>query len=145
MSFESALYTELIDHAGIYALVVDRIYQEIAPTDAVLPYMTWAMISDVPTGHIGAESGIAKKMIQFDLFATTDIACNALEDALRIAMDGLSRVTMGTGTETIYLHSCRKMMSFQRMILPSDGSQKPIYRRMAEYSFWHTESVPTLV
>ena len=144
MSFESALYTELIDHAALLTLVSNRVYQEIAPTNAALPYITWQIISDIPTGHLVAESGIAKKMVQFDCFAATDASCNAVEDALRDAIDGLAAATMGTGVETIYLRSCRKHNSFQRMIPPSDGSQKAIYRRMAEYSFWHTETVPSL-
>lgn len=144
MSFESALYNHLISDASLSALVSTRIYQEVAPTSATLPYMTWQIISDVPTGHIGAESGIARKVVQFDIFAATDLACNALEDELRNTIDGKSAATMGANGETIYLRSCRKLGSFQRAIPPSDGSQNRIYRRMAEYSFWHDETVPTL-
>lgn len=144
MSFESALYNHLAADSGIAAIVSTRIYQEVAPTNVTMPYITWQIISDVPTGHLGAESGIARKVVQIDLFASTDIACNALEDEVRKSIDGLSLATMGAGGETIYLRSCRKLGSFQRMIPPSDGSQNRIYRRMAEYSFWHTESVPTL-
>lgn len=144
MSFESALYNHLAADSGIAALVSTRIYQEVGPTSATMPYITWQIISDVPEGHMTAECGIARKVVQFDLFASTDSACNALEDELRNSIDGLAGVTMGASGETIYLRSCRKLNSFQRVIPPSDGSQSRIYRRMAEYSFWHTETVPTL-
>ena len=143
MSFESALYTHLTGLSGITAVVSTRIYQEIAPTDVEKPYITWSIISDVPTGHIYIESGIAKKVVQFDVFAETDLTVNSAEDALRNGIDGFSG-TMGSGSHTIVVHSIRKKNSFQRMIPPSDGSQRAIYRRMAEYSFWHREVVPTL-
>lgn len=81
MSLETTLYTTL------GALVSNRVYPDVAPTDTTRPYITWQQIGgDAVTFYGRALPSKRHALIQINVWGTTRAATNALALSVEAAM-----------------------------------------------------------
>ena len=82
-------------HAGLSALIGTRCYLSRLPEKYTLPLLVYRTVSATNeyTRDRGGASGRAKYRIQFDAYASTATAANALADQVVAAWDGYN----GTG------------------------------------------------
>jgi len=71
MTIEEALYAELSGHAGLTALVAAKIYPGQAAQSAVLPYVVFRRISNMPVHAMGTTPTLTVDRYQVTAFATT--------------------------------------------------------------------------
>jgi hypothetical protein len=83
------VYDKLAAHSDVIALVQDRIFRDIAPPTANLPYITFTLISSVDKNAIGARKRLFTRPL-FLVKAVTegtderpaDLIASAIDDAL---------------------------------------------------------------
>lgn len=141
MTFRSDLYEYLDADSGLEAIVGARIYPHQAPTDAQLPYITFAQVANPSTHHFGAAAAIASPTIQFDCWATTDVQLESITEALRDALDGIRHTNVGSGpTQFLSVMIEGQIDDIEQ---PTDGSEDSVYRSSVDVIIWYQRSVPT--
>ena len=139
MSVEAALYTHLVNHPGLNALVGTRIYPGAAPPDSTDPHIVYTLISDTAEVSHDGPSGLGRVRYQFDCWAGTtpsgvpdqDTAA-AIATQLRLA---LHNAQASHGTDT-----CRGFLPAGRRDMPDPLTARG--RRIADFTFWHEEETP---
>lgn len=88
MSLETVLFARLTGHAGLHALVDDRIYRVRAPQGVVVPFIVHFRPDAERFPHMGGSGGVLNTRVQFDCFAKSDDAVRAVGRELILALDG---------------------------------------------------------
>ena len=92
-------------NAGVTALLgtgPTRLYPfGEAPENVAKPYAVYQVLNGVPENYLGEPPDVDAWNIQIDVYATTDSSANAVQKALRRALETVCHVTrLGrTGTE----------------------------------------------
>ena len=99
-----ALRNMLSSDAPVQALVSIRIYPELAPEGAPMPYLVYSVVSNSPSD---AKDGTPIDEAQVELFsvASTYSAANDLADKVRAAMDRKS-TTVSVAEGDVVVQSC---------------------------------------
>ena len=88
MSYQQDIYNAIISDSAVAALVGARVYPDVAPGNAIAPYIVYNEITaDGVTTHDG-EMHIVHPLIQFDCYATSRQASVTLASYLRNAIMG---------------------------------------------------------
>lgn len=87
MSLTTDLVAHLEAHAGLAALVADRIYARELPPEAVLPAVTYQRISG-PRDFSHDGPALANPRYQFSCFAVTYLTAEAVALQVQAALDG---------------------------------------------------------
>ncbi len=83
MAIEDALYTRLSGHAGLSALVGDRIYPVKLPQSPVYPAIIYESRGGDRLHNMGVDAGIRRPIFQIACFAATyDAATNVGEQVI---------------------------------------------------------------
>ena len=84
-----AVYAVLDAHAGLAALVGDRIYAILMPQDATLPAVTFQRISAErePLMAPGGGNGVERARVRITAWATTLTSSQAITEQVRLAME----------------------------------------------------------
>ena len=90
MSIETEIVARLEDDAGVGAEAGDRIYLKKLPQNPTYPAVVYRSFVVGRLHHLGGVSGWAVKRFQFDCWAKTEIAADALETAVRASLDGFT-------------------------------------------------------
>lgn len=90
-----ALYSRLSGIAGLTALVSTRIYPQVLPEDVTFPCIRHFGVSLNPTVAHDGDVNLDFVREQFDVYATTDLAVEAIVTQLRAALGGVT-FTVGT-------------------------------------------------
>lgn len=141
MSLHSALYSHLSGVAGVTSLVSTRIYPNVAPQGAALPYVVQQRVSRRQFPNLAGSSGMVRQRHQIDVFSNTQDATEAIVEALRAALDGWRNTTMGTealNVLSITLEDVRD--SFEP---PSDASDTGVHRASIDLVVLYGETIPT--
>ena len=93
MLIEEALFSRLSGHAGLAALVGDRIYPQVLPQGGTFPALTYAKTKGERVQAMGGNPGIAR--VTFRVAAWSDVYSDA-KDASAQVRDALER---WSGTE----------------------------------------------
>jgi hypothetical protein len=110
----------------------------IAQTSS-LPSYSYFLVSEENKSTLAAAAGITSKVYQIDTWSLTPLDVASMELSLRNALNGF-RGAMGSS----YVSSCRIQNCFDMPYEPNvDGSDQGTYRRVSEYRFLVSESVPT--
>ena len=88
MTIETDLYDTLSNDAGVTALVSTRIYPQIAPESASLPYITYEVVSGERFSTIPGVGDAKRKRIQINNHDNTAAAARALAVAVEAALEG---------------------------------------------------------
>ena len=147
MSMRDAIIDHLSADAAVLAIVTSpagpKIFPQVAPTSVVNPpYITISQVSGFHSRHLIAADGVANPRYQIDSWATTPAGASTLHKAVREAMDHFFG-TMGQNQHTETVQGAFLEGEFDGFETPRGGSQVDIYRVISEWSFWHTETVPT--
>ena len=88
-SIETALETRAAATAGLTALIGTdpvRLYPTQATQGAVLPYVTYQVISDPPV-HVMSADKESQARVQLDVWASTWTSAKAVRDQVLVALD----------------------------------------------------------
>lgn len=95
-----AVYSILSGNATVAALVSTRIYPRTAAQNASLPYVTYFIVSVNPTDTKDRPSPVDAIRVQVDCYATTYAGAEALNGAVRDALDNYTIGTTVGGIKT---------------------------------------------
>jgi hypothetical protein len=134
MSLKAALYQYLSGVSGLSALVDNRIYPDVAPETAGLPYIVHRIISADHVRHMIAASGFVGRRVQFDVYGTTALSVDNVFDELSAALEAF-RGEMGS--DDLDILSSGIESERDDFIPPQDGSQVGKHRRSVDFNIWH--------
>jgi hypothetical protein len=94
------LFEQLTGHGPLVALVGDRVYRDLAPPGAVLPYVVFSFVAGVDRNAVGSRSIMFTRPI-WDIKAivqgTDGAAADAIADAVHGAVNGKQRLDVADG------------------------------------------------
>jgi uncharacterized protein DUF3168 len=94
------LFEQLTGHAPLTALVGDRVYRDLAPPGAVLPYVIFGFVVGVDRNAMGSRSIMFTRPI-YDIKGvvqgTDSAAADAIADAVHGAVNGKQRLDVAVG------------------------------------------------
>ena len=94
------LYEQLTGHAALTDLVGERVYRNLAPPGAVLPYVTFSFVAGVDRNAMGSRSIMFTRPI-VDIKGVTkgtdSVAADAIADAIHGAVNGKQRLDVAVG------------------------------------------------
>lgn len=139
-NFEASLYYEVVNTAGISALISDRFYPAgEVPQDISLkddgPYATFQRISNVQVRHQTANSALNQYRYQFVCWAEKEKDARDLREQLLTALDRFSGEMGESGaTNTVRdaFHD-NDSMDFQ---VPTDASERGPHSATVDILFW---------
>lgn len=88
MSVETLMRAELIASANVVALVSARIYPQIAPQGAAMPYIVYQRISSVPERVATGTNATTETRIQFQIVDDNYDDARTLADYVKAALHG---------------------------------------------------------
>ena len=140
MSLKSGLYAYLSTDSGVAALLgsgtASRIYPDIVPGNAALPYMRFRIVSSEHVRHMTAPSDMAMRRVQFDIYGATSLSVEDVFSALRDALESFEG-DMGTGPNAVTILSCGIETERDDTIAPTDGSPVGKEVRSVDFMIWH--------
>jgi hypothetical protein len=87
-TIDDAVYHELSQHAGLAALVSDRIYPDELPEGCIFPAVRFGEASLAPTYSHDGDSNLDATRMQFDCYAATRTGARAVANQVRNALTG---------------------------------------------------------
>jgi len=103
------VFEELTGDATLTALVGSRVYRNLAPPGATLPYVVWTFVASVDRNAVGSRSIMFTRPI-LDIKGvvpgTDSAAADAIADAIHGAVNGKQRLDVAVG-ELVVL-GCRR-------------------------------------
>lgn len=85
-TLEEALFTRVTGYSGLASLIATRFYPILAPQNAVIPYITYTLITDIRFSNMGIDSPVKRDRIQLSIFAETKTQARAIHTQLRDAL-----------------------------------------------------------
>jgi len=132
MSLKSELFTYLS------AVLHNRIYTDMAPKSATLPYITHQIISADHSHAMDGPIGRVTRRVQFDIYGATADSVDSQFEELRDQLDGLIGISLGNlQIEAIWLDNER-----DGYIDPTDSSQVAKHRRIVDFMIAHRTTIP---
>jgi len=140
MSLRGDFYTYLGTVTGVTDLVSTRIYQRRASTRATSPYIVLSRIGTVDNHHMGAVAPVAKTLLGVDIWADTSASADAVALAVRAALQGNDRTTLGS-TKVLSCRMYDEDESDEPVQVP--GTQENQWHITQTYEIHHIVTVPT--
>ena len=132
MSLSAAIYNHLINDSAISGIVSTRIYPDVAPSSAAVPYIVFLLVSRQTDHHLGGVTGTQHARVQIDSYESSSPRRGALSAAIKARCDGWAATRDGA----------MGSLDVRSMILESDsdifeqiddGSEEGLYRNRADY------------
>ena len=132
MSLNSAIYDHLRNDATIAGIVSSRVYPDVAPSSAAVPYIVFKLVSRQTDHHLGGVTGTQHARVQIDCYQSTSPLRGGLAAAIKSRCDGWAATRDGAmGTLDV-----RSMIldNDNELLEPlQDGSEESLYRNSADY------------
>ena len=126
------VYARLTGHAGLGALVSDRIYPEHLPQNPTYPAVTYFQVGGPRDHSLAGSSGLAVTQWQVDAWATSYLGAKAVAEQIRVALDSYRTATMRAFLENVV-----------DLPEPTENTSAQVVRHVAlEFEVWYTESKP---
>lgn len=120
-----ALAAELVEADGTW-----RVFTGSAPQRAAMPFVVLQPITTTPITDNDGDQDIEFVDVQIDVYATENTTARRLDRAIRDAMnEARDRTVLGTRVWQI-----NRTVGLAFVEAPDAGSQRTVYRRLAEYS-----------
>lgn len=140
MSLMTDLATYVEAQSGITNLISTRFYPQIAKGGTSLPYTIYSRAGQQRNPKESGSTGLVTTVVRMVHFAETYAGAQAVADAFRLEMDGLTRATTVGSTK---IHQCR-LDNESDNIDPVEFAQNSAPHFVAqEYAISHKETVPT--
>lgn len=136
MSLKNALYSYLSNDAGVSGLVSTRIYPDVAPPAATLPYMVYSFVSSQHERYMTGASDFCWRRVQFDVYAQSSAVVESVFTAMRNALEAHTGDT-GDSPNSIEIMSSGIDSERDEYIPPIDGGQVGKHRRSIDFIIWH--------
>lgn len=134
MSLKSALYSYLSGISGLTSLVSTRIYPDIAPPDASMPYVVYQYVSADHVRNMTSASDFASRRVQFDVYGASALSVDNVFQQLRTALESKRG---NIGSENLAVLSSGIESERDDYIDPIDGGQVGKHRRTIDFIIWH--------
>lgn len=132
---EAVLWNAVISDASVTSIIGHRIYPQLAPAVAALPFMTWRRTGITREQTLSVPMGVPRVSVDFVCFAETYIEARKLADAVRTVLDGYG----GTFDNT-QVRQC-SLESENDDVVSLDGSEVPnAYAVTQTYDIWWQET-----
>lgn len=132
-TLKAGLFAVLSVEATLTALISDRLYIDVAPEKAPLPYVVFESPTELGVHHQTGVTEHAQTEIQFTVWAESGVKRTAVQNALREFLDGKQRVTFGTEFITIIINTNNRDTKEK----PADGSQNWTFGVFMDFDIWH--------
>jgi len=99
MSIESTLYDTLRNDASVAAIVSTRIFPNLAPQNAAVPYVTYQLISTVPHNLLKGAAPSERKVFQVNCISNTYLQAKSIAEAAKTAINGTVGYCVGEGDD----------------------------------------------
>lgn len=142
VSMLTALVAELTADSGVSTLVGTRIRPGSAAQSDTLPVVIIDLLGDAPEHHMEGVLGLTFKTFQITSLDEDRIDADALDEAVRQALDGF-RGTMGSGDNTAAVRMCHRTSTRTDVIEDQAKAGQFYHAVRTDYRIAHTESVPT--
>ena len=129
MSMQADLMARLLADAGVSALVATRIYADVAPQGAALPYITTQVISTAHTHHLAGGSRVAQSRVQIDVWASAASSREAIAEAIRQSLMSHVGELVASGT---WAHHIAWDGPANDILDPEHGTERGVFRGMCE-------------
>lgn len=116
---ESVVRNALISDSSFTSIAGHRLYANIAPADASLPFVLWRRTGVQREQTLGPPMGVPKVRIDIQIYASTYIVARKLADAARSILDGFN----GSFDNTVV--SLARLDSEADGVAVIDGSEVP--------------------
>lgn len=133
------LYTHLLAHAPLTALVTDRIYHHEIRADQPRPYVVYEQLSADYIHHQAQGSGLAGFEVQITAVGQSDDQARQVSEVLRKYLADTHVVfgTIGTVPDVlIHLHE-----ETEQFTVPIDAGEEGFPAVVQTYTIWYTVSV----
>ena len=138
MTLKAALYSYLSGHAGLTALIGERLYPSTAPPGAPLPRITFQRISEASERHQTAAAGLAISRVQFDCWGRSTVEVEDVAEQLRQALETYRGDMGGLTVRYAMIES-----TIDQYEPPEDAGERGIHRVTSDYAIWHEQTIPT--
>lgn len=122
----------LILDPGVSAIVGSRCYPQTLPQAPVFPALSYIQIDAVRVRELEGPAGKARRRIQIDSWAKTNIERWELADAVRSALDGFSGMMGSTEIGSVNMQD-------ERAFFDEEASIVGVYRVAQDFIIAHTE------
>lgn len=95
MDIRPGIRAALLADAAVAAIAGDRVYSMLAPQGERRPCIVFVRVSEIEDATLKGAQGIAQSRVQIDCWAETPDQANALAEAVRARMQGLSGTFAG--------------------------------------------------
>lgn len=145
MSVTASFASHLKNDADVSAEVSDNVYVNIAEPNPGAKFIT---VQRLPgTEHVrnqGGASGKVQYSFQVNCYADAAEDAETIGDAVRDALDGLTRATLGTSPNNMTAISVTLEDDNGDYVSVSDGSEQGKHVVRMTWSVWAAETVPAL-
>lgn len=140
---KDALFEELKDNTGVSALVGTKVFYGVTPESRLLPAIIINQIGGDHDHHMGGANGLTRRDVQITSYAKKPKDAEAVAESVRNAIDGFHG-TMGTvvtaNVRTSHLSSAIDTIE----PAASSKQSESIFGVNQSWTFWHTDTVPSL-
>jgi hypothetical protein len=127
-----AVRDALVKNQNVFTLVGHKIYPKVLPQLAVLPALTYQVVSDGPSDTIAGMAGLFNATLQIDSWATNPLAAQRINDAVRLAIQGYRGNHLSV--KILGIHLTMDFEDFEPEVRD--------YRYIARYSIWYRRENP---
>ena len=103
MPIEGTLYTRLTTHAGLSALIVDRVFPNHLPQDVTYPAISYRRVTAPRVSNYGSDAGIVRARFQIDVWASSYDSASAVREQVRLALQRWSNTAGTVVQDTFFL------------------------------------------
>lgn len=132
-NIRNAIYTRLTSVAGITSLIDKKVYPTNLPQNITLPAVTFQLLAEDEIETLQTPATMRTAAVQFDCYAATQAAADAVAEAIRTALKNYSGTAASTDIE-----ACRKINKMEMEEKDKDG-KIVCYRTMLEYRISYQE------
>lgn len=128
----AAIRDVLITNTKVNNVVSGRVRFLALPQNAILPYLTYTLLSDTPSDTLQGMAGLFNCSFQIDCWAKTYGEAVNLGEKVRLALQGYGGINKGIEIQGIYL--INEMDSFEAEIIN--------YRKILRFEVWYKRPNP---
>ena len=132
VDFKAALWTYLTAQSTITDKVGMRIYPQLAPATAAMPYVTYQRIGYQGEKHLTANSALARAPYQLSIWGGNDAEAEDALIAIRDTIDGFRGLM-----DTVFVNRVIITNIIDGLEDPSDGQTLGVWQSIISADFWY--------
>lgn len=133
---EEFIYDRLKESGTVTNIVGTKIYPQLAPQNAALPYVTYQRIDTPRLRSLDGPVGLASPRVQIDCWSARYKEAKQLGEAIRKMLDGFKGSYGGEVVQGVFLEDERDAFE-----LPVHANEVGSHRVSQDYTIWIEESV----